>query len=124
MGSIYGKPIKCIYEIEKIQRRAARFVTSDYQNYELGSVTKLLEELGWKSLKNRREVDRLCLLKRNLIKTQPCPWTTYQSRSKELDTCTTVIISQFMHAQTFSSSVLCQERLKIGIVYHLVLWKL
>ena len=31
--------------IEKIrQRRAARFVTSDYQNYELGSVTKLLKD--------------------------------------------------------------------------------
>ena len=49
---------------------------------------------------------------------------TYQNRSKELDTCTTVIISQFMHAQTFSSSVLCQERLVIGIVYHVVLWKM
>ena len=37
-------------EIEKIQSRAACFVTSDYQNYELGSVTKFLEDLGWKSL--------------------------------------------------------------------------
>ena len=36
-------------EIEKIERRATRFATSDYQNYELGSVTKLLEDLGWKS---------------------------------------------------------------------------
>ena len=53
-------------EIEKIQRPAARFVTSDYQNYELGSVTKLLKDLGWKSLKSRREVDRLCLLKKGL----------------------------------------------------------
>ena len=53
-------------EIEKIQRHAARFVTSDYQNYELGSVTKLLKDLGWKSLKNRREVDRLCLVKKGL----------------------------------------------------------
>ena len=43
-----------------------RFVTSDYQNYELGSVTKLLKDLGWKSLKNRREVDGLCLLKKGL----------------------------------------------------------
>ena len=43
-------------EIKKIQRRAARFVTSDYQNYELGSVTTLLKDLSWKSLKNRREV--------------------------------------------------------------------
>ena len=53
-------------EIEKIQRRAARFVTSVYQNYELGSATKLLKDLGWKSLKSRREVDRLCLLKKGL----------------------------------------------------------
>ena len=53
-------------EIEEIQRRAVRFVTSDYQNYELGSVTKLLKDLGWKSLKSRREVDRLCLLKKGL----------------------------------------------------------
>ncbi|CAH3105199.1 unnamed protein product [Porites lobata] len=47
-------------------RCAARFLTSDYQNYELGSVTTLLKDLGWKSLKNRREVDRLCLIKKGL----------------------------------------------------------
>ena len=40
-------------EIEKIRRRAARLVTSDYQNYELGSITTLLKDLGWKSLKER-----------------------------------------------------------------------
>ena len=51
-------------EIEILQRRAARFVTSDYQNYDHGSVTTLLKDLGWKCLKNRREVDRLCLLKK------------------------------------------------------------
>ena len=53
-------------EIKKIQRRTAHFVTSDYQNYELGSVTTLLKDLGCKSLKNRREVDRLCPLKKGL----------------------------------------------------------
>ncbi|CAH3144832.1 unnamed protein product [Porites evermanni] len=47
-------------------KRAARFVTSDYQNYDHGSVATLLKDLGWKSLKNRREVDRLCLLKKGL----------------------------------------------------------
>ena len=53
-------------EIDKIQRRAARFVTSDYQNYDPGSVTTLLKDLGWMSLKNRREVDRLCIFKKGL----------------------------------------------------------
>ena len=51
-------------EIEKTQRHAAHFVTSDYPNYELGSVTTPLKDLGWKSLKKRREVDRLSLLKK------------------------------------------------------------
>ena len=53
-------------KIEKTQRRTARFVTSDYQNYELGRATTHLKDLDWKSLKNRREVDRLCLLKKGL----------------------------------------------------------
>ena len=53
-------------EIKKIQRRTAPFVTSDYQNYELGSVTTLLKDLSWKSLTNRREGNRLCLLKKGL----------------------------------------------------------
>ena len=52
-------------EIEKTKRRAARF-NIDYQNYELGSVTTLLKDLGWKSLKFRRKVDRVCLLKKGL----------------------------------------------------------
>ena len=60
MGSIYGS------QTYQTQRRAVRFVTSDYQNYELGSVTKLLKDLGWKLLKSRRKVDRLCLIKKGL----------------------------------------------------------
>ena len=53
-------------EIEKVQRRAARFVMSDYKNYEPGSVTNLLNRLGWHSLQKRREIDRLCLFKKGL----------------------------------------------------------
>ena len=60
-------------EIETTQRRAARFVTSDYHNYELGSGSKLLEDLGWKSLKNKRKVDRLCILKKELDKNATLP---------------------------------------------------
>ena len=49
-----------------LQGKAARFVTSDYQSYELGSVTTLLKDLGWMSLRIKRKVDRLCLLKTGL----------------------------------------------------------
>ena len=53
-------------EIDKIHGRAARFVRSDYQNYDPGSVTTLLKDLGWMSPKNRRQVARLCLFKKGL----------------------------------------------------------
>ena len=47
-------------EFEKVQNRAARFVTGNY-NFETGSMTGILEHLKWESLKKRRR-DRLILL--------------------------------------------------------------
>ena len=41
-----------IYEIEKIQRRAARWTLSDYSHY--NSVTEMLKSLGWSTSKSRR----------------------------------------------------------------------
>ena len=55
-----------VNEIEKVQRRAARFVLSDYHNYEPGSITKMLEKLGWKTLQQRRKTDRLNLFNKAL----------------------------------------------------------
>ena len=52
-------------EIEKIQNRAARFVTSNYC-YETGSMTGILEKLKWESLKKRRRDSRLILLYKSL----------------------------------------------------------
>ena len=67
MRTKHGIHIRITYQTrQKIQRHTAHFVTSDYQNYELGSVTMLLKDLSWKSLTNRREGDRLCLLKKGL----------------------------------------------------------
>ena len=42
---------------ERIQRQAARFCTNDYSR-EPGSVTKLLQELGWETLQTRRKAKR------------------------------------------------------------------
>ena len=39
-------------ELEKVQNRAARFVTGNY-NLETGSMAKILEQLKWGSLKQR-----------------------------------------------------------------------
>ena len=48
---------KHISSIERVQRQATRFVTNTYG--EDTSVTKLLNQLDWRSLKNRREAHRL-----------------------------------------------------------------
>ena len=43
-----------------IQRRAARFVTNTYSR-EPGTVTNILQSLGWPTLETRRKVARLVL---------------------------------------------------------------
>ena len=48
-------------EIEKVQNRAARFVTSNYC-FETESMTGILEKLKWESLKKRRRDRSLILL--------------------------------------------------------------
>ena len=48
-------------ELEKVQNRAARFVTRNYV-YESGSMTDFLGQLKWESLKKKRKDNRLILL--------------------------------------------------------------
>ena len=45
-------------ELEKVQKRAARFVTSNYI-YEIGSMTGILKQLKWESLKKGGEIVEL-----------------------------------------------------------------
>ena len=53
-------------ELESVQKRAARFVTGNY-NYETGSTTGILgRQLKWESLKKRRKDNRLILLYKGL----------------------------------------------------------
>ena len=52
-------------ELESVQKRAARFVTGNY-NYETGSMTGILVQLKWESLKKRRKDNRLILLYKGL----------------------------------------------------------
>ena len=52
-------------ELEKAQNRAARFVTGNYY-YETGTMTKVLEQSKWESLKQRRKGWRLILFYKGL----------------------------------------------------------
>ena len=52
-------------ELESVQERAARFVTGNY-SYETGSMSGILGQLKWESLKKRRKNNRLILLYKGL----------------------------------------------------------
>ena len=57
-----GKPPDMLQkELEKVLNCAARFVTRNYV-YETGSMTGILGQLKWESLKKRRKDNRLILL--------------------------------------------------------------
>ena len=58
-------PDKLQEELEKVQNRAARSVTRNYV-YETGSMTGILGQLKWESLKKRRKDNRLILLYKDL----------------------------------------------------------
>ena len=57
-------PDKLQKELEKVQNRAARFVTRNV--YETGSMTGILGQLKWESLKKRRKDNRPILLYKGL----------------------------------------------------------
>ena len=51
--------------MEKVENRAASFVTRNY-TFEEGSMSGILEQLKWESLKKRRADNRLILLYKGL----------------------------------------------------------
>ena len=52
-------------ELESVQKCTARFVTGNY-NYETGSMTGILGQLKWESLRKRRKDNRIILLYKGL----------------------------------------------------------
>ena len=65
-SSLWGPHTKGLQEeLEKVQNRAARFVTRNY-TFEEERMTGLLEQFNWESLKKRRTDNRLILLYKGL----------------------------------------------------------
>ena len=54
-----------IDDLEKVQRRTARFVTRNC-TYEKGSMTDILKKLKWESLQKRRKDNRIVLFYKGL----------------------------------------------------------
>ena len=69
-------------ELEKVQKRAARFVTGNYVDYETGSMTGILKNLKWESLKKRRKDSRLIMLYKGLKGAASIPTNDLVPRSE------------------------------------------
>ena len=62
-ASVWDPPLeKNIYKLEKIQRKAARFIKNDFRSKTPGCVTKMLCDLDLPSLQSRRKEKRLIFL--------------------------------------------------------------
>ena len=54
-STVWDPHCNCLnYELENVQKRAARFLTRNY-SYDTGSMTGILEELKWEILQKRRK---------------------------------------------------------------------
>ena len=53
---------KKIGNLEKVQKRVARFVFNTYTDRTPGCVTKMVQSLKWEKLEERRKTHRLCML--------------------------------------------------------------
>ena len=80
-------------KLEIIQRQGARFITNDYKSREVGSMTKMLEELDLKPMHQRRKDLRLTFLYKiveGLVPAvssepqSPHPWFQAEQRILEL----------------------------------------
>ena len=61
----YILPLQTVFEKKKIEKVQNRVVTSNY-SFETGSMTGILENLKWESLKKRRRGSKLILLCKGL----------------------------------------------------------
>ena len=64
-------------KVGKVQNLAARFVPGNY-NFETGSMTSILEQLGWESLHKRRKGSKLILLFKGLKGRASIPCNDHQ----------------------------------------------
>ena len=72
-----------IKELEKVQKRAARFVTSNY-TFEHGSTKENMNSLNWKPLEERRATAKLKMLFKAKHGTVDIPFDHLKNHSKNL----------------------------------------
>ena len=83
-----------INKIEKVQRRAARWVTNDYSSY--SCVTDMLSNLGWRSLENRRTDTRLAMFYKIVYGLVAIPLPSYFEHPE--------VYTRHMHSLSYTDS--------------------
>ena len=78
-------------QLEKIQRRAARWMTSNY-DYR-SSVTSMLDQLNWRTIEQRRADARLCLFYKMIHGIEAVPLPDYVQPTHR--------VSRYCHSMTF-----------------------
>ena len=112
----YASPIwdpsskKKVLQIEKIQKRAARWTTSDFSTR--SSVTAMLEKLGWRSLQQRRADARLCLFYRVVYGLVAIPMPEYIQPNPR--------VSRYCHSMAFHQVHTSADYYKYSF-YHLAI---
>ena len=106
-----------IYKLEKVQRRATRWIQSDYSR--TTSVTSLLSYIDISTLEQRRQSSRLVLLYKIINNLLPISIPTYyqhtQFHTRQHHTQVVITLSYHKPHSILISIVFIQEQLKIGI---------
>ena len=99
-------------ELEKVQNRAARF--GNY-NFETGSMTSIIEQLGWESLHKRRNGSKLILLFKGLKGRASIPCDDLQPQIGAVGISIQWHFKCHMLELTFTNTVSFQTPLGIGM---------
>ena len=94
-----------INKIEKVQRRAARWVSNDYSSY--SSVTDMLSNLGWRSLENRRIDTRLAMFYKIVYCLVAIPLQSYFEHPE--------VYTRHMHSLSY-------RQIHTSVCYHIWAW--
>ena len=93
----YASPVwdpdtdKLIYQIEQVQRRAVRWTANNFCRQT--SVTRMIEQLGWRTLEQRRTDAHLCLFYKVVHDLVAVPLPDHVQYSNR--------VSRYCHSMTF-----------------------
>ena len=100
--------VKDIQQLEKVQRRAARWVLNDYRY--TSSVTLMLKQLSWPTLMLRRRISRLSILYKAIQQQLSLTIPSYYLPPM-------IILFSLAHPQLRTNIAISQGQLKTGIHY-------